>query len=265
MRASLPMYTFDAEANAAFWQALAAAFRTHGLADVPDRLENPAILAAHWLAADLFLSQTCGYPLVTHLKRQVEVVGTFHYAAPGCRGMYYTSVLVARADDARSTVAAFRGARAAYNGVESQSGYNCLRAVVAPLAGGKAFFGETLATGAHYRSLKAVAEGEADLAAIDCISFAGFIAQEPALGRAVKVIGHTPEAPGLPIIMRAGSNAATLEAMRAGLADVIADERLAPIRARLMIAGFTPTRFEDYAGILAMEEGAIAAGYPVLA
>lgn len=265
MRASLPMYTFDAAANAALWQALAAAMKAEGIADVPGDLELPDDLAAHWRAPDLLLSQTCGYPLVMHLKREVAVLGAFAYAVPGCDGARYSSVFIARSDDPARGLADFRGRRVAYNGVESQSGYNCLRAAIAPLAGGRPFFAETLRTGAHYRSLQAVATGDADLAAIDCVSFAGFIRREPDLGRWVRVISYSATVPGLPLITQGATDTETLARLRRAIGAVVADPALAPVRDALFIAGFEIVDFDAYDVIRDMEAEAIAAGYPALA
>lgn len=265
MRASLPMYTFDAAANAALWRALATAMAAEGIADVPADLEMPDDLPTHWRAPDLLLSQTCGYPLVMHLKREVAVLGAFVYAAAGCDGARYSSAFIARADDPAHGLIDFRGRRVAYNGVESQSGYNCLRAAIAPLAGGRAFFAETLRTGAHYRSLQAVANGDADLAAIDCVSFAGFIRREPELGRRVRVIGYSAAVPGLPLITQGATDTETLARLRRAIGAVIADPALASVRDALFIAGFEVLDFEAYDGIRVMEANAIAAGYPALA
>jgi hypothetical protein len=57
----------------------------------------------------------------------VQVVGCFHYAAPGCEGFHYRSFLVVREEDRHLTLADFRGRRAVCNSADSQSGYNALR------------------------------------------------------------------------------------------------------------------------------------------
>ncbi len=49
---------------------------------------------------------------------------------------------------------------------------NLLRSAVAPLADGKKFFSEISVSGSHRRSAQMVAEGRADLAAIDCVTLA---------------------------------------------------------------------------------------------
>ena len=102
------------------------------------------------------------------------MVGAFQYDVPGCTGVFQRSQVVLRADDPSVALADLRGRRVAFNGTDSQSGYNRLRALVAPLARDGHFFGSRLETGAHAESLKSVQDGKADVAAIDCVSLAGF-------------------------------------------------------------------------------------------
>jgi ABC-type phosphate/phosphonate transport system substrate-binding protein len=264
MIASLPMYPmFRAEVEA-LWRAIAASLRALGVADVPPSLVWPDDLLAHARRPDLLLSQTCGYPLVTKLSDMVRVVGAFHYAAPGCDGLRYRSRVIARADDPKTDIAAFRGRRVAYNGRDSQSGYNALRALIAPLAQEGRFFGSALETGAHYASMQAVADGRADIAAIDCVSFAHIGAADPDLAQRLKVVGETPSAPALPLITRGTATDKDVATLRKALSNTIRDPTLAGVRERLMIAGFEPVEFAAYAEITTMEATAIAAGYPAL-
>lgn len=264
MRAALPMYTFDSAANAVFWERIARALRTEGIADVPDQLDEPTDYFGHWLAPDLLLSQACGYPLVSKLKREVTVLGTFLYSVAGCDGPRYASAFIAPVDHPGQELADFRGCRVAYNGTDSQSGYNCLRFAIAPLAAGEPFFSGTIETGTHYRSLRAVAGQEVDLAAIDCVSLAGFLRHEPALRDKIRIVGWSERVPGLPIITRGAAGAERIAAMRRALAEVVADPDLADVRDRLFIDGFHPLDFADYAVITEMEAAAITAGYPAL-
>lgn len=264
MLAALPMYTFDTAANAALWARITVALKAQGIADVPDQLEEPDDYFAHWLSPDLLFSQACGYPLASKLKQNVTVIGTFVYGAEGCDGPRYASAFIAPAGHPGRELPDFRGTRVAYNGMDSQSGYNCLRSAIAPLAAGQPYFSETVETGAHYRSLQAVAGGQADLAAIDCVSLAGFLRHEPYLRDKIRIIGWSERVPGLPIITRGAADAPTIAAMRRALTSVVADPDLATIRERLFIKGFAPLDFADYGLITAMEDAAVAAGYPVL-
>jgi ABC-type phosphate/phosphonate transport system substrate-binding protein len=234
MLASLPMYDADRPAVERLWQGIAAGLHREGLRDVPDALVWPGDdLDAHWLHPGLLLSQTCGYPIVDHLQGKVQLVGTFRHTADGCDGIRYRSKLVVREDDPGERIADFRGRTAAYNAANSQSGYNSLLALVAPLAEGGRFFGRAVASGAHVRSIELVKSGAADIAAIDCISYAAFARASPESLRGLRVIGITGAAPGLPLITAAGTPPHALAALRRAVAGAFGDAGLDEAREAL--------------------------------
>lgn len=265
MIAALPMYD-GATADAAdlLWQGIATHLRACGVTGVPDSLTSPADLNTHWRDPDLLLSQTCGYPLMTALAGKVQLVGALHYAAPGCTGAYYRSLLVIRADDTGRTLADFRGRVVAYNSADSQSGYNSLRALVAPLAEGGHFFAHAIASGSHAASLDLVRTGQADIAAIDCVSLALRRASDPAALHGLRILGQTAAAPGLPLVTATRTTPDQLQLLQQGLAAASADPNLAPAWAAFGITGFEVLPQAAYAVILQMQEQAIAAGYSQL-
>ena len=244
--ASLPMYDADPQAVDAWWAAISRALRARGLPDVPGALARPQELAAHWRDPRLVLSQTCGYPLVTGLAGDVQVVGAFRYTAPGCVGVEYRSHLVARLGDAES-VEGFRGRAVAINSYDSHSGWNALRGLVAPLSRRGAFFGEEVITGSHRRSLAAVQSGSADIAAIDCVSLAALRRREPEALRGLQVVGSTALGPGLPLITAKTTRPDELEAIRAALRDACADPTVSEVREALFIDGFESLSVEAWA------------------
>src|SRR5262249_9564629 len=148
---------------------------------------------------------------------------------------------------------------------DSQSGYNTLRAVVAPLARDGRFFGSRIETGAHRASLAAVKVGDADVASVDCVSFALIRRAQPRELEGLRVLCATAAAPGLPYVTAAATSEDDLARLRQGLAAACADPALAETRARLLIAGCDVLPDKAYDVILAMEKAAIAAGYPELA
>ena len=260
LRAALPMYDSNPHQVQALWRALAAGLADAGVPGVPPGLSWPADCLDLWQAPDLLLSQTCGYPLVTLLTGKVRVVGAFHYAAPGCSGVLNRSQLVVRTDDPATTLADLRGRTVAYNGTGSQSGYNSLRAMVAPLAVDGAFFGGRLATGAHHRSVAAVRDGLADIASIDCVSLACLGRYSPELTRHIRVLDQSPPYPGLPLITSAAASDATLEALRAVLQRLVLDPALAQVRDDLFINGFEALEYPAYQICLDMRDQALALG-----
>lgn len=220
--------------------ALAAAVQ-HRFPDA--RFQRPTDLLAHWRSADLLLSQTCGYPLVTRLP-DVQVVGCFHYTAPGCESINYRSLLIAHQRDAGKTLRDFRGQIAACNSADSQSGYHALRNSVGH---DDTFFRSIVWTGSHRQSLSALQRGTADIAAIDCVSLALLARYQPQALTGLAVMGETELTPGLPLITSRHTSVQSLEALRDVLAEIAGE---AEIAGPLLIGGFSPASRRDYDVIL---------------
>ena len=261
---ALPMYNNHPEAVRQLWALLAARLAAAGLADVPVQPQWPTDYHAHWLQPGLVLSQACGYPLVTVLGEKVRVVGAFEYDVPGCSGVFQRSQVVVRANDPAQELVDLRGRQVAFNATNSQSGYNCLRALVAPLSRAGQFFGARLQTGSHLESVKAVRDGKADVAAIDCVSLAGFRRYAPDVVQGVRVLTETAAYPGLPLITAAGTNPETLALLRQMLGQLMRDPAAAPHLRALFIRGFEALDFPDYLPCAAMRDAAMALHYPVL-
>ena len=198
MIASLPMYdrAETAAANDRLWALIRDALRAGDVA-APEALTRTGDLWDHWRDPALVLSQTCGY------------------GVEGCAPGHYRSVLVVRADDPRDALPAFAGARLAVNDALSQSGWGAVWAHAAAAGVPLAPVGPT---GAHRRSAMAVAEGRADIAAIDAVTWR-LIARHDALATALRILDHTEPTPGLPWIAAAGADA---DRMRPALAEAVA-------------------------------------------
>jgi len=264
--ASLPMYDLPElrEATDAWWAGLAEKFRAAGIAEVPDRLTRSDDISAAWHSPALLLSQTCGYPMVMLLADVVQLVATPVYAAEGCDGANYSSVIVVRADDAVADLSGLRGRRAAVNAPHSQSGYNALRHQLAPLAGGKTFFSEVVETGGHHKSMAAVADGQADVTAIDCVTFALTACYRPEATAGLRVLQYTAPAPGLPYVAPAGASPDLVRRLSTGLQEACAEPALAEVREALMLKGVEALPRSAYDCIPAMEEMAKALNYPCI-
>lgn len=264
--ASLPMYDppFLRAATDAWWAGLARALRAEGFADTPAKLDRARAREEHWRAPDLLLSQTCGLPLVTAFRDCLRPIATPRYAAPGCRDATYRSLIMVDCDSPAQSLADLKGAVAAINGWDSQSGMNVLRHAVAPHAGGGRFFREVKVSGAHLASIALIAAGEADVAAVDCVTHALAAAHAPERLSGVRVLAETAAAPGLPYVTHAARPADEIARLRAALARAMADPDLAAARDDLLLTGFTVLAPSDYEAILDMERAATEAGYPEL-
>jgi len=262
--AALPMYHSAPPQVESFWRVVAKHLLDAGEPAVPAALAWPSDVHAHWLSPDLLLSQACGYPLVTFLAGKVRVVGAFHYAAPGCRGVDNRSQLVVRADTPAAHLAEMRGKIVAYNSTDSQSGYNSLRAMVAPLATAGAFFGGRVATGSHLQSVLAVRNGQADIAAIDCVSLAGFARHMPDTTRGLRVLDQSAPYPGLPLVTAGTTSDDTLARLRAALALAAQDDALQQVRADLFIQRFEALDASAYQVCADMRDAAYTQGCAAL-
>ncbi len=158
-----------------------------------------------WQSPDLVFSQTCGFPFRAKLHDHVTLIGTPDYGLPGCPPGHYNSVFVARHDDPRTTLAEFSGAPFAYNEDLSQSGW------AAPQNHASAHglhFLPTMQTGGHRLSALAVADGRADLAAIDALTWELLTQYEPFAANLKEFARTVPPTPVLPYITAKGADAA---------------------------------------------------------
>ena len=218
MIASLPMYD-RAETRAAndrLWSLI----RSRYDGPAPQTLTRTGAPETHWRDPSLVLSQTCGLPYRTALHREVALAGTPVLdldVPPG----HYRSEIVVRADDPREAIAGFAGATLAVNAPDSQSG------AAAPMlfaAENGVAFGRAVLTGAHAASARAVAEGRADIAAIDALSWR-MLRRWERWTDALRVLARTSPTPALPYITRAGDPDALYAALEAAVAALAPDDR----------------------------------------
>ncbi len=279
--AALTMYGYDwvrADIRA-FWSAVAARLKDAGMKGVPARLTWKMEEEAQWRAPNLLLGQTCGYPLMRGLTGPVRLVATPTYDVPHCEGARYRSLVVVRKDEAATSLVRLRGRVAAVNSMTSHSGMNAFRRLVADYvrqsegprgrapdrAGGTRFFSDVLVSGSHLDSLRAVAAGKADVAAIDAVSFHLIARGEPDLADSVKIFTTTLPAPGLPLITAGGRDDAELRQLRLSVMDTLADADARNALKNFGITGFQVLGREAYGEVLAFERQAEDMGYPRLA
>ncbi len=264
--ASLPMYDLAPlqEATDAWWEALARAFRERGLDDVPVRLDRGE-RHDHWSSRELLLSQTCGWPLVHAFAGHLRLLATPLYDVPCCRGSDYCSLILVRRTSPAAELDDLRGLSAVVNGPDSHSGYNALRATMAPLASAGTFFGAVRVSGSHQGSLEMVAEGGADVCAVDCVSLALMQDTMPDTVAGVRVLATTCSAPALPYVTSAWRGDDEVEALRQGLLAAAADPRLDRVRRHLRLKGFATLPLEAYDRIDAFVATACDRGYPEVA
>ena len=203
----------------------------------PDELDFHAL----WLHPQLLFTQTCLGPMELGLARHVQVIGQPSYGAfEGGQGEFYSSALVMRRRNSppAGDVAApangkaaipldlLRGKRLAYNSLDSMSGIIALTRDLEAAGESLDIFSEKIESGGHRQSIVAVAEGKADIAAIDCRSFALAQRFEPAAAM-VDVVGWTARRKGLPYITARRTPDALVAKLRAAVASISEAEALA--------------------------------------
>ncbi|MEL6504855.1 MAG: PhnD/SsuA/transferrin family substrate-binding protein [Pseudomonadota bacterium] len=196
MWASLPMYDRPelVEAHDRFWAFMRDGLREAGVS-APDVLERGE-RAFVWDDPAMLLSQTCGMPFRVGLHRRVSLIGTPDYGVEGCPPGFYQSVLVVRAGNKQSLAQLLEDGAIAFNMRYSQSGFAALHGHAATL--GYAIDPQ-VETGAHHASAKTVAEGGADLAALDAVSWR-FMQRYDDFASELMVLDSTKPTPGLPLV-----------------------------------------------------------------
>lgn len=212
---TLPMYDWpETRANVdRLWAAIREALIAEGL-DAPTVLRRPDDLYGTWTDDDLLVGQTCGFPLVETLTG-VAVLGAFDSRLPDTPPGWYHSAIVVAADSDIADIAELRGRTVAVNGADSQSGHAVWRHELGRRGLTGSFFGRVVLSGGHRHSIEAVADGRADVAAIDAVSMLLAERHEPATA-GVRVLTRSQPTPGLPLVT-AGANTAAVPVLRRAL------------------------------------------------
>ena len=190
MIAGLPMYErpelFEAHNN--FWQLIHEQI-----------VGSPKILSRNiapwdlWTSPKLFLAQTCSSPYRETLHKKTIYVGTVDYDLPNCPTGYYNSLIITRAGYELSEL---KNCTFGYNEKISHSGWTAPMAHFRKLSVAPKFLKKT---GSHRASVKSVASGQIDFAAIDAQSWR-FIKKYDKFAKNIRVLDHTNPTPGLPFI-----------------------------------------------------------------
>jgi ABC-type phosphate/phosphonate transport system substrate-binding protein len=199
----------------------------------PDELDFHQL----WLHPALLFAQTCWGPMELGLSKQVQVIGQPSYDAyEGGQGELYSSPLVMRIGEGPEVRAPadgkaslpldhMRGKRFTFNSLDSMSGIIALTRDLQASGESLDMFSSRSESGGHRDSIVTVAEGKADIAAIDCESWALAQRFEPAAQKVV-VVGWTARRKGLPYITARTTPEKTTRAMREALAGLAEQPRI---------------------------------------
>ncbi|MFT5502520.1 MAG: ABC-type phosphate/phosphonate transport system substrate-binding protein [Gammaproteobacteria bacterium] len=261
---SCGMYSFNSSLQVA-WQTLFNEF--FELENIPSTFRKELLDESNFKILtdpDLLLGHTCGYPLMETYQSYLAPVCVPVFSVPGVNNRHYCSFFITAKDSDIECLNDCKNRIAAINGPDSNSGMNVLRHAVGPLANQSCFFSDVLVSGGHWDSVIAVSESRADVAAIDCVTFALLKDHQPDLIDSVKIIGSSTETCGLPfVIPLANDDVATRQRMIDSLNTALSklDHQT---KSTLHLERFEPVSLSDYQFILDIEDAAIQKGYPVL-
>lgn len=267
MIVALPMYDLPeiAAATDAYWTGLRSHLAAAGLTGLPAARAKPAELYAHWLESDLLFSQTCGYPLTHTLRDRVRYLATPSYAAEGCADNTYRSFVIVREGDAATRATDLAGRKAAFNGTDSQSGYNILRLYLARNGVKPGSLAGAIESGAHRRSAAMVKAGVADFCSVDCVTWGLLEKHAPGEIDGLRVLAATESAPCLPFLTSLATPVENIGCLRAGLIAACNDPALEEARDALLLDSVAVLDDDIYDVILKQEREAAAAGWSELA
>jgi len=260
------MYDFPQlqAAHDQLWSVLAERLKEAGVSPVPSRLTRNLSHRQTWMHPGLLFGQACEYPVAKSFEQRLRIVATPRYNAPGCTDALYRSAVVARAAEPAGSLEELRDRRCVMNEPDSNSGMNLFRAALAPLAGGGRFFQSVQWSGSHRASLALVAAGEADVTAVDCVTFAHLQRLDPRLISQLRVVDWTPASPCLPYVTSCHTGRTVLEALRFAIEGVFVDRALAPARELLLLEGVDLSPDTTFRRVRALELDAQQWRYPVL-
>lgn len=260
MIASARMYAVAPGAAEAWRRMFDAVAARSGVA--LDYIEHafPAPLAALWSRPDLGAAFMCGWPYALGDPARPIVAAPVPDADWAEGRPVYHSVFLVRADAPARTVADTFGGRFAFNAVSSHSGYDLPRAALAPHAGRAPLFSELVGPLTTVRrTVEAVADGHADVTAVDSFALLLLRRHDPALAAAVREVGRSASSPIPPVVGAPGMDADDVLRLRAAFVGLHGS-----LLHDVCVSRFVPVTPESYHATLEPERMAVAAGYPTI-
>jgi phosphonate transport system substrate-binding protein len=210
-------------------------------------------------AGEIDVGWICGRPYVELVAAGAPIALLTAPVMAGARysgrPIYFSDVVVGR-DSPFQRFADLRGASWAYNEPGSQSGYHITRYHLARLGETGRYFGRTVGSGGHVRSLEMILAGEIDASAIDSTVLEWQMAHDPTLAGRIRVIETLGPSPIPPLVAAGRRGLALREQLRSAL---LALPETAEGQAVLALGGlsrFAIVDDSDYDAIRAMATAA---------
>jgi phosphonate transport system substrate-binding protein len=211
------------------------------------------------------LAFICGLPYTEKHDRPdcpvellaAPVMGAERYQG---RPVYFTDVVV-RSDGPLHSFADLRGRSWAFNGVDSNSGYNIPRDHLLALGETAGYFGCTAHSGSHQKSVQMVLDGLADASGIDSIVFELECNLRPEVSRRLRVIESLGPHPVPPVVVSKSLPGKTKAALGRAFLGMHEDAEGRRILAEGLIARFVAVDDAYYDPIRDMARRAVNAGF----
>ena len=158
----------------------------------------------------------------------------------------YFSDVVVRRDSRFQSFADLRNSTWVYNERYSQSGYGIFRFHLARIDDGPSFFRREIEVGSHEAALQLVADGEADVAAIDSHVLATLLPSHPRLESHLRVIHTLGPSPIQPLVAARHLPEELKMTVRSALVDLANDPKTRSVLRHGHIARFVPVQDSTY-------------------
>ncbi|HEV8675074.1 MAG TPA: PhnD/SsuA/transferrin family substrate-binding protein [Methylomirabilota bacterium] len=210
----------------------------------------------------------CGLPYTEKFDRPdrpVELLCAPVMAHPRYDGrpVYFTDVIV-RADSPLKSFADLRGRSYAYNDPASNSGYVMPRHHLLGLGETAGYFGRTVASGGHQKSIQLVREGAVDASGIDSTVLELETKRDPRVASELRVVESIGPCPIPPVVVSSRLGDDVKARLREVFLTMAEDPDGRVILADGLLARFVPVRDRDYDPIRAMVRRATTAGFLIL-
>ncbi|MDZ8184468.1 MAG: PhnD/SsuA/transferrin family substrate-binding protein [Nostoc sp. ChiSLP02] len=208
-----------------------------------DPLEDPLLFQDQ-----IDLAFICGLPLIRYSQIisnqfQVLVAPVMKSSRYSNSPIYYADVIV-NADSNIKKFADLTGKTFCYNDPGSNSGYNLLCHRLTKETYPENFFGKTLQSGSHQRSIRWVLEGLADCAAIDSVVLEQELKDFPELSQHLRVVEALGPSPMPPLAVAQHLSISLIEQMQ--LALLQPDTRMQRVMKQFDVRRFAPVKLADY-------------------
>ncbi|MEQ8709787.1 MAG: PhnD/SsuA/transferrin family substrate-binding protein [Rhodospirillales bacterium] len=224
----------------------------------------PAPMADLWARQDLGAVFMCGWPF--SLRRpQPRIIAAPVPAASGVAA--YHSVFVVRHDSSGEGLTDYFGQRFAWMSADSHSGWNAPRQHLLPFvsADRQQLFSDMVGPLVSPRAvLEAVANGSADITAVDSWWYDLLARYQPELVSRLRIIDQTASGP-LPLLIASPDcdDGAALRLQNA-FTSLGREPDETALLDQLLLIGFTVPQAPDYLPLHNRAQQAVSAGYPVI-